>query len=139
MAAFEATGDRSWLDMAESIATLIIGKRAAENGWRVAEHFNEKWELDRDYANGDVFRPYGTTPGHSLEWTRLLLQLWELGGRRLALAARRGEGALRSRDRGRLGHARTAASSTRSTGTASRACATGSGGRRPRGSAPPPS
>ena len=41
------------------------------------------WELDRDYSNGDVFRPYGTTPGHSLEWTRLLLQLWELGGRRL--------------------------------------------------------
>jgi sulfoquinovose isomerase len=83
MAAFEATGDKIYLEMAESIATLIIQKRAAENGWRVAEHFNAKWELDRDYANGDVFRPYGTTPGHSLEWTRLLLQLWELGGRRL--------------------------------------------------------
>ena len=84
MAAFEATGDRDWLEMAESIASLVIGKRAAENGWRVVEHFNEKWELDRDYSNGDVFRPYGTTPGHSLEWTRLLLQLWELGGRRHA-------------------------------------------------------
>ncbi|HZP19290.1 MAG TPA: AGE family epimerase/isomerase [Bauldia sp.] len=84
MAAFEATADRSWLDMAESIASLVIGKRAAENGWRVAEHFNENWELDRDYSNGDVFRPFGTTPGHSLEWTRLCLQLWELGGRKLA-------------------------------------------------------
>jgi sulfoquinovose isomerase len=84
MAAFEATGERAYLDMAESIATLVIKKLAAANGWRVAEHFNEDWTLDRDYANGDVFRPYGTTPGHSLEWTRLLIQLWELGNRRLA-------------------------------------------------------
>jgi mannose/cellobiose epimerase-like protein (N-acyl-D-glucosamine 2-epimerase family) len=84
MAAFEATGDGSYLKMAESIATLIIGRMARENGWRVAEHFDENWRLDRDYSSGDVFRPYGTTPGHSLEWTRLCLQLWELGGRRLA-------------------------------------------------------
>lgn len=84
MAAFEATGDKSYLDMAESIAGLIIGKLARASGWRVAEHFDENWQLDRDYSNGDVFRPAGTTPGHSLEWTRLLLQLWELGGRRLA-------------------------------------------------------
>ncbi len=84
MAAFEATGDRAWLEMAESIAALVIGKRAAENGWRVAEHFDAGWNLDREYSNGDIFRPYGTTPGHSLEWTRLLLQLWELGGRRKA-------------------------------------------------------
>jgi mannose/cellobiose epimerase-like protein (N-acyl-D-glucosamine 2-epimerase family) len=83
MAAFEATGDDVYLDMAESIATLLIRKRAAANGWRLPEHFNENWEIDRDYAGGDVFRPYGTTPGHWLEWTRLLLQLWELGGRRL--------------------------------------------------------
>ena len=84
MAAHEATGDRIYLDMAESIASLIIGKLARSLGWRVGEHFNDKWELDKAYAGGDVFRPYGTTPGHSLEWTRLLLQLWEIGGRRLA-------------------------------------------------------
>jgi sulfoquinovose isomerase len=29
-----------------------------------------------------MFRPYGTTPGHALEWSRLLIQLWELGERR---------------------------------------------------------
>jgi mannose/cellobiose epimerase-like protein (N-acyl-D-glucosamine 2-epimerase family) len=83
MAAFEVTGDTAWLDMAERIATLVIGRMAAGNGWRLPEHFNESWEFDWDYAGGDVFRPYGTTPGHWLEWTRLLLQLWELGGRRL--------------------------------------------------------
>ena len=83
MAAFEATEDTAWLDMAERIATLLIGKITAANGWRLPEHFNEAWEIDWDYSGGDVFRPYGTTPGHWLEWTRLLLQLWELGGRRL--------------------------------------------------------
>jgi sulfoquinovose isomerase len=83
MAAFEATGDNSYLEMAESVASLIIGRHARERGWRVAEHFNENWELDVEYSGGDVFRPAGTTPGHSLEWTRLCLQLWELGGRRL--------------------------------------------------------
>ena len=91
MAAFEATGDRSWLERAESIATHIIGRQAGALGGRVPEHFDDKWQLDRDYAGGNVFRPYGMTPGHWLEWTRLLLQLWELGGRRfgwLADAAR---------------------------------------------------
>ena len=84
MAAFEATGDRMYLDWAESIATLIISQNAAAAGWQVPEHYDEDWRVDRDYAGGDVFRPFGITPGHSLEWTRLILQLWELGGRRLA-------------------------------------------------------
>ena len=67
-----------------SIATHIIQRSAPGAGWMVPEHFDENWELVREFSDGDVFRPYGLTPGHSLEWTRLLLQLWELGGRRLA-------------------------------------------------------
>ena len=107
---------------------------AKANGWRVAEHFDENWQLDRDYSNGDVFRPYGTTPGHSLEWTRLLLQLWELGGRRLAWLPDAAK-ALFAKRRRTDGTRTVAASTTRSTGTAGRACATASGGRRRRGSA----
>jgi mannose/cellobiose epimerase-like protein (N-acyl-D-glucosamine 2-epimerase family) len=84
MAAFEATGTRFYLDWAESIATLIIARNASAAGWRVPEHYDQDWQVDRAYAGGDVFRPYGLTPGHALEWTRLLLQLWELGERRLA-------------------------------------------------------
>lgn len=83
MAAFEATGDDGYLAMAERIATRVIAMTAAEHGWRVIEHFDAEWQRDPDYADGDVFRPYGTTPGHSLEWSRLLLQLWQLGGERL--------------------------------------------------------
>ncbi len=81
MAAFEATGDSSYLAMAESIASLIIDRHAREQGWRVAEHFDGEWNVDRDYAGDPMFRPKGTTPGHALEWSRLLVQLWELGGR----------------------------------------------------------
>ncbi|MGO4570825.1 AGE family epimerase/isomerase [Microvirga sp. 2TAF3] len=82
MAAFEATEDRSYLDKAERIASLIIGRHAAGLEYRVAEHFHSDWTLDRDYRGHDMFRPYGTTPGHWLEWARLLLQLWVLGDKR---------------------------------------------------------
>jgi sulfoquinovose isomerase len=82
MAAFEATGDRNWLAWAGSIATLIIRRHAGALDWRVAEHFTATWEVDREYDGSPLFRPYGYTPGHWLEWTRLLLQLWETGGRR---------------------------------------------------------
>jgi sulfoquinovose isomerase len=81
MAAFEATGERQYLAMAESIATMIIDRHARAQGWRVAEHFNASWQVDRDYAGDPMFRPRGTTPGHALEWSRLLVQLWELGVR----------------------------------------------------------
>ncbi len=83
MAAFEATSDRTYLTMAERIATLIIHRHARAEGWRVAEHFDAGWQIDRAYAGDPMFRPSGTTPGHALEWARLLVQLWELGGRRL--------------------------------------------------------
>jgi sulfoquinovose isomerase len=84
MAAFETTGDRSYLDKAERISSLIIGRHAAGLGYRVAEHFHSDWTLNRDYRGSEVFRPSGTTPGHWLEWARLLLQLWVLGGKRHA-------------------------------------------------------
>ncbi len=84
MAAFEATGDSEYLRKAESIASFIIGKHAAALDHRVAEHFDTKWNLFNDYRGSEIFRPAGSTPGHWLEWARLLLQLHELGGRRLA-------------------------------------------------------
>lgn len=83
MATFEATGERLYLERAESIADLVIRRAAAAAGWRVPEHFTEDWVVDPDYAGNEMFRPSGTTPGHWLEWSRLLLQLWVLGGRRL--------------------------------------------------------
>jgi sulfoquinovose isomerase len=84
MAAFEATNDSTYIRMAERIADLIVRRRGAANGWRLPEHYTAQWTTDRAYSGSPTFRPYGTTPGHSLEWSRLLLQLWELGGRKLS-------------------------------------------------------
>ena len=81
MAAYEAFGQDRFLHMAESIADLFIQRHARAQSWRVAEHFNANWQVDRDYSGDPMFRPAGTTPGHALEWARLLVQLWELGGR----------------------------------------------------------
>ena len=82
MAAFEATGDKAYLEKAESIADLVIRRSAGSVGWRVAEHFNADWALDKNYRGNEMFRPSGTTPGHWLEWARLILQLWSLGEKR---------------------------------------------------------
>ncbi|CCM76927.1 AGE family epimerase/isomerase [Rhizobium mesoamericanum] len=83
MAAFEATGDRDYLAKAESIADLVIRRAAGSVGWRVAEHFSIDWDLDKDYYHpNEMFRPAGTTPGHWLEWARLILQLWVLGDKK---------------------------------------------------------
>ncbi len=81
MAAYEATGSQDYLAMAERIAALIVNCHARAEGWRVAEHFHADWTVDRHYAGDPMFRPPGTTPGHALEWSRLLVQLWYLGGR----------------------------------------------------------
>ncbi|MCA2430735.1 AGE family epimerase/isomerase [Rhizobium johnstonii] len=84
MAAFEATGDREYLTKAESIADLVIRRAAGSVDWRVAEHFDAEWNLDKTYYHpNEMFRPAGTTPGHWLEWARLILQLWALGGKRI--------------------------------------------------------
>ena len=84
MAAFEATGTVAYLDKAKSIARLIIARHAASLDYAVAEHFDEQWKIDRGYKGSDMFRPAGTTPGHWLEWSRLMAQLWVLDERREA-------------------------------------------------------
>lgn len=79
MAAFEATGDKAYLAKAQRIAELIIRKHAVQMDYRVAEHFHADWSLDNGYEGSEMFRPSGSTPGHWLEWSRLLYQLFVLG------------------------------------------------------------
>jgi sulfoquinovose isomerase len=85
MAAYEATGDAQLLERANRIADRLINQLTRGNGWRLAEHYTADWEIDYDYNREDpynLFRPYGSTTGHWLEWARLVLQLWQLRGRR---------------------------------------------------------
>jgi len=74
----DATGESIWLDRADSICQHLIGTTARAHQWRVVEHFDHKWEPDLDLNRDQPdhpFRPFGATPGHAFEWSRLLLQL----------------------------------------------------------------
>ena len=77
LAATDATGDAQWVERAHGIARRVVGWAAA-NEWRIPEHFDAAWApqpgLNRDRPD-DQFKPYGATPGHGLEWSRLLLQV----------------------------------------------------------------
>ena len=81
LAAHEATGDGEYLRRAGRILDFFIAGRAAENGWRIPEHYDADWRPDPGYEGNPMFRPAGTTPGHSFEMARLLLQHWDLAGR----------------------------------------------------------
>ncbi|WP_436786825.1 AGE family epimerase/isomerase [Yinghuangia sp. YIM S10712] len=78
LAAADATGDATWRARALRIAGFFIDQVARGQWWRVPEHFTVDGRPLPEYhsdAPRDRFRPYGTTPGHSLEWARLLLAL----------------------------------------------------------------
>lgn len=81
LAAFEATGDETYLSRAGRILDFFIGKIAPGENWRLPEHYSSDWQINRDYAGDPMFRPSGTTPGHSFELGRLQLQHWDLSGR----------------------------------------------------------
>jgi len=78
LAAGDVTGAPVWHARAASIADRLINGQARAHSWRVPEHYDENWQPRPDYnldRRDDAFRPYGTTPGHSFEWARLLLSL----------------------------------------------------------------
>jgi mannose/cellobiose epimerase-like protein (N-acyl-D-glucosamine 2-epimerase family) len=78
LAAADATGDRIWLERASRIVDLVIQRGARSHDWRVPEHYTESWQILPDYNRDQPrhpFRPFGVTPGHGFEWSRLLLQL----------------------------------------------------------------
>ena len=78
LAAGDVTGHPVWHARAAAIATRLINGHARANSWRIPEHYDENWRPLPDYnadRRNDQFRPYGTTPGHSFEWARLLLTL----------------------------------------------------------------
>ena len=77
LGAYFATGRPSFLRRAQSICARLISFAAAAQ-WRIPEHFTQDWTpLPGYHADrpADEFRPFGSTPGHGVEWARLLLQL----------------------------------------------------------------
>ena len=78
LALADVTGDAQWLDRALRIVEKVIHQQAAARQFQVVEHFSRSWAPLPDYNRehpADGFRPFGTTPGHSFEWARLMLHL----------------------------------------------------------------
>ncbi len=79
LAVADATGAEQYRARAGRIIRRVLGW-AGENSWRIPEHFSSDWvpqpELNRDRPD-DPFKPYGATPGHGIEWARLITQ-WAL-------------------------------------------------------------
>jgi mannose/cellobiose epimerase-like protein (N-acyl-D-glucosamine 2-epimerase family) len=58
------------------ITDHVIGW-ARENDWRIPEHFTSDWKPDlllNKEKPDDPFKPFGATPGHGIEWARLIVQ-----------------------------------------------------------------
>jgi mannose/cellobiose epimerase-like protein (N-acyl-D-glucosamine 2-epimerase family) len=81
LAAYEASHDPVYLEMAGQILDFFALTIAPRNAYRIPEHYTENWKIDRDYVGDPMFRPAGTTPGHSFELARLVIQHWDLSGR----------------------------------------------------------
>ena len=79
LAAADVTGDEEYRVRAGRIIDHVL-VWAKDNNWRIPEHFSSDWvpdlECNKDRPD-DQFKPYGATPGHGIEWARLITQ-WAL-------------------------------------------------------------
>ena len=79
LAAADTAGDEKYRVRAGRIIDRVLGW-AGENNWRIPEHFTRDWQADLECSADrpdDPFKPYGATPGHGIEWSRLITQ-WAL-------------------------------------------------------------
>ncbi len=79
LAVADIAGKEEYRKRAGRIIDHVIGW-AKENNWRIPEHYTKDWEPDLEKNKekaDDPFKPYGATPGHGLEWGRLITQ-WAL-------------------------------------------------------------
>ena len=79
LAVADTCGEMSYRVRAGRIIDHVIGW-ASEHDWRIPEHFSDSWVPDLDCNRehpDDPFKPFGATPGHGIEWSRLITQ-WAL-------------------------------------------------------------
>jgi len=79
LAVADALSDEKYRVRAGRIIDRVI-KWAENNSYRIPEHYSSEWipdlECNKDNP-ADQFKPYGATPGHGIEWSRLITQ-WTL-------------------------------------------------------------
>ena len=79
LAAADALESEEYRERAGRIIEHVIAW-ASGNQWRIPEHFTKDWKPDLECNKehpADQFKPYGATPGHGIEWARLIVQ-WAL-------------------------------------------------------------
>lgn len=79
LAAADVLEDEKYRIRAGKIIDHVVSW-ASENQYRIPEHFTKEWVPDLECNKekpDDQFKPYGATPGHGLEWARLISQ-WAL-------------------------------------------------------------
>ncbi|MGN1140517.1 MAG: AGE family epimerase/isomerase [Oliverpabstia sp.] len=79
LAVADVAGKEEYRVRAGRIIDRVTGW-AADNNWRIPEHFTKDWIADLECNKekpDDQFKPYGATPGHGIEWARLITQ-WAL-------------------------------------------------------------
>ncbi|MCU4674125.1 AGE family epimerase/isomerase [Catenovulum sp. 2E275] len=80
IAAYDATGENTYLQRAQLLAENITVRQAAQTQGLIWEHFTPEFLIDWDYNKDDpknLYRPWGFQPGHQTEWTKLLLAIHE--------------------------------------------------------------
>lgn len=78
LALADVLGEPLWRQRALAIITRIIHDEAAQHNGCLLEHFDASWHPQPDYNRNrpmDQLRPFGITPGHACEWSRLMLEL----------------------------------------------------------------
>lgn len=79
LAVADVLDDEKYRQRAGRIIDRVIAW-AKNNDWRIPEHFTVEWIPDLECnieKPDDPFKPYGATPGHGIEWARLIVQ-WAL-------------------------------------------------------------
>jgi len=75
LVAYKYTKDPMLITAALNVADFFINKTSRNHDWQVIEHFSSDWTPDLNFEGDRIFKPSGTTPGHSMEWARLLILL----------------------------------------------------------------
>ncbi|SDB04752.1 Mannose or cellobiose epimerase, N-acyl-D-glucosamine 2-epimerase family [Pseudobutyrivibrio sp. YE44] len=76
LAAADVLKDEKYRIRSGRITDRVIGW-AKNNDYRTPEHFTKDWQPDLECNKDkpdDPFKPYGATPGHGIEWARLIVQ-----------------------------------------------------------------
>jgi len=79
ISAYHATKRDHYLSRAAELARRFAGELADLGGGMIWEHYTSDWRIDWDFNRdkpNDLFKPWGFQPGHQLEWSKLLTELF---------------------------------------------------------------